>query len=270
MSNPATKPPPVFELEFKGPGIYPWSIPISKVTGAISAIKRIVAGDILAEEDEDEDQPGDETITLLQVKRGSAVYQFAAQPKSLAKQRFTATGNVLHNPEEVGQSEYVLRPIKDLSIIARVLECSILIKEPGKGSHVFAEVHGESYSELSKSLIMTGETSITGKVLRVGGATDVRCGLRVPFQSRMLFCKVDGHEVAKKLGDFLYQRVVVQGAAKWLKNSMRLFSFTIKDVYEPKSASIINSLDSIWEAGMKEWEKLEDPDAYFQEMHGED
>ncbi len=261
------KPDAIFELVFNRPGLYPWNIPIGKVMAAISAIRRLTIGEVLAEEDEEDDKDDlDKSITLLDVRRGSAVFRFAGQAPPIAVQRLRQAGKILHDPEQVDQSEYVLRPIKDLSAIARSLECSIVIKEPGKGSTVFAEVLGESYSQISKSLLLIGDTSIAGRVLRVGGATEVRCGLRVPFQTRMLFCRVESHKVARKLGDYLYQPVVVHGTAKWLKSRMRIYGFTIKEAYKPKSDSIVDSLDAIWDAGVKDWEKIENPDSYFQQI----
>jgi hypothetical protein len=262
------KPPPVFEVIFKGPGIVPWNIPIAKVTGTLSAIRRLAAGEVLAEEDEDEGETEetDESVTLLEVKRGSAIFRFAGHSPSAAINRLREAGRVLHNPETAGQSEFILRPIKDLSAIARSLGCSIILKEPGRSTSVFAEVGADSYDAISKSLLITGTTSIAGKVLRVGGATALRCGLRVPFQSRMLYCRVENEKLARELGDCLYQRVVTHGIARWLRASMRVFSFTIQEVNRPKSGSILESLDAIWKAGMNDWEKLEDPDAYFRKI----
>jgi hypothetical protein len=264
----AAKPEPIFELIFKGSAIYPWSIPISKVMGALSAVRRLAAGEVLAEEDEEEEEEADKSITLLDVKKGSAVFRFTGQSPTVAINRLREAGKILHNPETASQGEFILRPIKDLSAIARSLECSIVIKEPGKGSSVYAEVDEKSYEAISKSLLLSGETSIVGRVLRVGGATALRCGMRVPFQSRMLFCRVQDQELARKLGDCLYQHVVVAGSVRWLKGSMRVFSFTIREVHQPKSKSILESLDSIWQSGMSDWAKLDDPDGYLQEVRG--
>ena len=58
------------------------------------------------------------------------------------------------------------------------------------------------------------------------------CAMRVSFQTKLHFCAIKDVDVAKKLGDFLYQRAVVYGEAQWLRFSMRVFSFTIKEVSE--------------------------------------
>jgi hypothetical protein len=129
-----------------------------------------------------------------------------------------------------------------------------------------ARIEPGTYDRITTSLFIEGDTAITGKVERVGGATDIRCGLRVPFQSRMLFCGVAGTDVARKLGDKLYQIVAVRGTARWLKNSWRIVSFTIRDVYQPVSGSLPEAMDSLREAGGKGWDNIDDPEAYLQEV----
>lgn len=264
-----TKPSAVFELVFTGGGIYPEKIPIGKVTDALSAVKRLAAGEVVGEEDEDDDEV-DSSVRLLDVKRSaSAVFGFVGPPPAVALHRLKEIGRVLQNPEEVGQqNEYILRPVKDLSSIAASLGCSILLREADKRHEVLARIEGNSYSKISRSLLISGSTTLSGTVQRVGGATEMKCALRVPFQSRLLFCKVDDEGVARRLGDSLYQRVTAYGIARWLRNSMRIFSFTIQDIAQTKQGSITEHLQALWEAGLNDWERVDDPDAQLQEIRG--
>jgi hypothetical protein len=263
------KPIPVFEAVFSGGGIYPEKIPIGKVADALSAIKRLAGGEVAGAEDEDEGEK-DGSVRLLDVQRSSsAVFRFVGLSPEVAIHHLKETGRVLQNPEEVGEkTEYVLRPIKDLSAIADSLTCTILLREAGNGRELLAKIEPGSYTRLSKSLLISGTTSLSGTVKRVGGATAVRCALRVSFQSRLLHCSVDTEEVARKLGDALYERVIVYGTACWFRASMRIFSFTVKDVTRPKAGSIADHLKALWAAGLNDWEKIENPDAYLKDARG--
>jgi hypothetical protein len=265
------KPKAILELVFRGPGIVPEKIPIGKVAGALSAVKRLASGEIVGEEDEDEGEDSADPIRLIGLGRGSsAVFSFVGTSPSLAIANLREAGRVLENPDVIGQpNEYVLRPIKDLSAIARALDCSIILKEVGDSKGVLATIESKSYDRISKSLLLEGETSVTGTVMRVGGATYLRCGLRVSFQRRMLFCRVISPEVARALGNLLYQGAVLRGKAKWWKSSMRIFSFEIQEVNQPKPGSILDGLDAVWDAGLKDWERIDNPDAYLQEIRGE-
>jgi hypothetical protein len=271
MAN-VKKPTPIFEVVFTGGGVYPEKIPIGKVADALSAIRRLATGEVLGDEDEEEEEEeADRSIRLLDVTRtSSAVFRFVGPSPNLALQRLKETGRILENPEDVGQNEYILRPVKDLSKIAETLGCTVILRETGKRHDVLARIEPASYAKISRSLLVSGSTQISGTVQRVGGATAMRCALRVSFQSRLLFCRIEADTVARKLGDALYQRVVAAGTARWLRNSMRIFSFTIQDVTRPKEGSLEDHLKAIWDAGVKDWEKIDDPDGFLQEVRGDE
>jgi hypothetical protein len=263
------KPSPIFEAVFSGAGVYPEKIPLNKVSEALSAIQRLAAGVVLGAEDEDEEE-GDSAVMLLDVTRtSSAVFRFVGPAPENAILRLKEAGKVLKDPESIGpKNEYVLRPVKDLSAIAKSLECTVTFRELNNGHHVLATIDAESYPRIAQTLLIHGTTTISGKVQRVGGATAMRCALRVPFQAHLLYCKVESEQVARKLGDCLYQRVSAHGLARWVKNTMRLFSFTIQEVTQTKPGTIADHLKSLWEAGLNDWEGVENPDEYLQEVRG--
>lgn len=265
------KPEPVFEVLFQGSNIYPWKIPLSKVAEAFSAIKRLAAGEITGEEDDEEDESVDETVRLLDVRQGSAVFRFVGPRPESALKHLKAAGRILQHPEEVGDNEYVLRPIKDLGAIAKSLNCSIVLKQSGKDTPSLATIEQASYATLSRSMLITGDTKLSGLIERVGGATEAKCAVRLSTQrKRLLYCKVPDVQVAHKLGELLYQRAILIGTAKWLRNSMRVYAFTIKDVSQTKPGSITEALAEIWEAGVKDWERIENPDEYLEQIRGEE
>jgi hypothetical protein len=94
----------------------------------------------------------------------------------------------------------------------------------------------------------------------------MRCALRVAFQPRLLYCKVATSEVARQLGDRLYQDVVVEGAARWLKNNWRIVSFMIRGVSQPQSGSLSEAFRALHEAGGKGWDEIDDPRSCLEEV----
>jgi hypothetical protein len=267
------KPLPVFEVHFEGEKIYPEEIPLRTMSDALSAIQRLVTGAESAEE-EAEDETTDDSLRLLEVKRGSAVYKVGGPPVSAAKRNLRTLGRALANPEDLdAEYDYILSPIERLSAVARRLECTITLREPGTKSvpgAILAKIEQLSYEAISKSLLVQGETSFTGEVVRVGGATALRCGLRVPFQTRLLICKVKDAKVARIIGQHLYRDVDVTGVAQWLKNSWRVFSFTIHEVREqPVQGSIVEAMEALREAGGKAWDLVDDPRGYLEGIENE-
>ncbi len=271
------KPPPVFEVHFEGEGLYPEAIPLRSLSEALRAIQRLVTGGDVAIEDEEveeedaEGEDGDDSLRLLEVKRGSAVYKVAGPSPAPTKRNLQIVGRVLEDPQNVeAEHDYMLSPIERLSAVARRLSCSISLREPSKKKdlgEVLARIGPVSYEAISQTMLVKGDTSFNGKVERVGGATGVRCSLRVPFQNRLLYCKVADSEIARLIGQHLYQDVEVFGAAHWLKNSWRIFSFTINGVQkQPVQGSIVGAMQALREAGGKAWDLIEDPEAYLEEI----
>jgi hypothetical protein len=93
--------------------------------------------------------------------------------------------------------------------------------------------------------------------------------LRVSFQSRLLFCKVASQEVARQLGNYLYQEVAATGTARWLRNTWKVVGFTINSVYQPRPGSLAEAFQALHEAGGRGWDGLEDPQALLEEVTGQ-
>ena len=270
------KPPPLFDVRFEGQGIYPEKIPLRSLVTTLSAVQRLAAGSAPIDEEEtdvDNEVEPDESLRLLDIKRGSAVFQISTPTTSdprPALHRLRLIGDFLEDQEnDVENIDYALSPIKDLSATARSLDCTITLREAGPGKRILARFQPTSYESISKVLLVEGETSFVGTVQRVGGATGVKCGLRVGFQHRMLICRVPEKDVARAIGKRLYEDVVVHGTADWLKRSWKMVSFTIRSVTQPAQGSILDAFEELRQAGGKSWDAINDPAAYLKEVAGE-
>jgi hypothetical protein len=262
----AKRPPPIVEVVFVGAGILPETIPFPKLSRTLSAVQRLAVGREPAEEDEEIKEGA---IQLLGVKRGSAAYQFAGDTPDVALTNLRLVGRILSQEEEIGEKDFILNSVEEISSAARSLGCEIIIREPGKTHRPLAKIGPASYENISHSILVTGDTTFVGVVERAGGATERRCALRVDFQHRLLYCGVESNEIVRKLGQYLYQKVVVHGVARWLKSSWKVYSFTIREVSHPKEGSIRAALKALHDAGGSGWDEVEDPKAYLEEVTGE-
>ncbi len=270
-------PPPVFEVLFEGDELYPEAIPLRALSDSLAAIQRLASGDksSISEETDQEEQeldqdPQDDSLRLVGIERGSARYFVAGPPPTSAIQHLRAVGKLISHPGDVeAHDDYMLSPLERLSGVARRLNCTITLREPGEDGAVLAKIEPVSFENISKTLLVASDTSFTGKVVRVGGATALRCGLRVPFQHRLLICKVENADIARKIGDCLYEDIVVFGSAVWLKNSWRIYSFTIKDMQQPVQGSIVEAMEALREAGGKDWDLVQDPAGYLDEVNND-
>src|SRR5262249_34051251 len=128
---PHRKPLPFFDAVFSGANLTPESIPINTVSRILSAINRLASGVDDADEEEDQDEAEEDSsqVRLLDIKRGSAVFRFTAQQPAQTLTRLKIVGDVLDNPDELGNNTYVLKPLEYLSSVAISLKCSITLRK---------------------------------------------------------------------------------------------------------------------------------------------
>ncbi len=259
------KPTPAFEVVFEGAKVVPEKIPLGVLARTLAAIQSLASGDEIPDE-EDEEQ---ETLRLLGMRRGSAIFEIYAPSPLQAMVHLRDTGQVIDRSRAIDDFHHILSPVERLSGTARKMDCSIVVKEPGDGGAVLARVGGATYHDLSRSLFIRGETSLMANVQRVGGVKDLRCGLRVAKGDRLLVCRVSRREVARTMGHHLYENVIVHGEATWLKDSWRLVTFTVERVSLLKDEKFSKAIEALREAGGSDWDLIEDPQAFLDEMRGE-
>jgi hypothetical protein len=81
--------------------------------------------------------------------------------------------------------------------------------------------------------------------------------LRVPGRERLLYCDVANADVSRKLGESLYQDVVVNGEATWFQRSWVLYTFKINDMRPLRRAKLTDAVKAIYDAGGKGWDQVE-------------
>jgi hypothetical protein len=247
------------EVKFEG-DVSPDKILVPDLALVIRAVQRLAAGQI---PDDSAPLPEEEKLRLVSVRRGSARYALAGPSRAVAGANLRILGDVIQHPDQIGENDYLLHPVRALSHAASKLECKISIREPGSGGMVLARINPDTYDNLSRSILIHGQTEFGGKVERVGGATKSRCGLRVSFQKRMLICRVPDSAVARTLGENLYKRVVVSGEVAWIRTTWRVYAFRVESVRPLKEGSLFDKIRAIRQAGGSDWDRIRDVRAYL-------
>ena len=132
---------------------------------------------------------------------------------------------------------------------------------------VIATIGPITFSRFAEAAFVSGDTSVYGRIERVGGATEMRCGLRVPEQpGRMIICSVANRDLARQLGQYLYQHIVVSGKANWFRRDWKLLRMDITSFEPPKAGSILDALDRVHDAGGHAWDHIDDPKDFLAEQ----
>ena len=265
------KPDPVFAVRLVGPsGIKPWNIPARVLTRIVNAVQRIIErtepDDLLDFDEEEAEKRPASAIQLLNVTSASAAYQFAAVDGTAALRILGEVGAGLSNPRQADWNEVNLSAIQELSAAAKTLGVTVEIREKDKKGNILATITPQSYEKISEGAFVTGESSVYGYLERVGGATDMRCAMRLADQDKLLYCRVATGELTRKLGKHIYENIRVFGVVTWVRSTWRVKTISIHSVEEPKRGSILEALGRIREAGGKAWDEVEDPDKFIAEL----
>lgn len=274
------KPKADFVIRLVGMGMRPWAVPMRSLTRILDAVQRLVE----QREETDEESPesrdtttpalghSERILRLLDVKSGSAVYNVAAFDRTSALQVLADTAASIKSPTKSEWGSATISSIQELSEVAKSLGCEIEFRQAVGGKRfgdIIATIKATTFSLISASAFVSGETSVYGKIERVGGAVEMHCGLRLPDHPRkMIICRVVGADLVRELGQYLYQSVIVNGKATWIRSSWQLKRMVITSFEPPKTGSVRDALDRIYEAGGDAWDKVKNPTAIVNGTRG--
>ena len=265
------KPKVDFVIRLVGPGMRPWLVPMRSLTRVLDAVQRLVEQRDEMDDESVEPIPrssgdlNERILRLLDVKSGSAVYNVAAFDGNSAVRILNDAAASIRHPEKSDWGAATISSIQELSEVAKSLGCEIEFREPGGGrpfGDIIATIRPSTYEIVSGSAFVSAETSIFAKIERVGGAVEMHCGLRLPDHPRkMVICRVIGADLVRDLGRYLYQNVLVNGKATWIRSTWQLKKMVITSFEPPKTGSIREALNQIHKAGGDAWDKVKNPAA---------
>ncbi len=263
------KPDPTFEVRFVGPGLVPEKIPVHVVSEVLTALQNLASG---RDPSQSRHIPNEQIIGLLQIRRGSAVYSCVSRAPDEARHNLTQVGVMLSGLDQTQTEDDLMvtafRPIETLSQAARSIGCRLEVYyDRNRNSPVFA-VDEDDFSRLSKRLLLTGETTVIGRVERVGGATQTKCLLRMPNRKPLLYCNVesDKPKLARELGKHLYENIAATGTATWIHRTWYIYKFTIRDFKKPGFSNPKATIEMLRRAGLDAWDSIPDPESYIREV----
>jgi len=277
--QPRKKPTADFIIRLTAEGLRPWSVPARNLARILEAVQRLIDQREESDDDEKEDGPDGaragpsltaSVVRLIDIKTGSAAYQVASPSPEAAVRLLSETATAIGAPDKAEWTQPTLSSLKELSDVARSLGCIIEFRRPPtKGQSygsVLATIRPETYEAISGSAFVSGHTSVFAKIERVGGVVEKHCGIHVRGQARMVICRVGGEDLVRQLGKYIYHDVVLIGTATWLRKSLHLKSFHITAFEPPKTGSVLDALQNVYDAGGKVWDTIPDPDGYIAEM----
>lgn len=247
-------------------------MPMRVLARTLQAAERMIDGRDLEEGASEISDPAAVNLNLLDVKKGSARYPVAAARRDYAIASLAATGEGIRAPLSHEWSEGSLGAIEELSQIARSFGYSIEFRAIGPAKQwldwdVLARIGPATYAEIAVGAFVRGDSSAVGRVERVGGATQMRCSVRLQARpDRLVYCSVDSPELVRKLGACVYQDVTLTGNFTWLRPSWRVRHIDIRSVVPLNPDQRAASLEKLRQLASKSWGSIKDPTAFVAEL----
>ncbi len=258
---------PTFEVRFVAPGLSPGRLPLRAVSDVLSAVQDLASG---RDPYETSHVPPEKGIGLVRVRRGSAVYSCVSHAPDEAMANLSHVGSLLSSTGEQGIEEdglvAALRPIESLSSVARLISCQIEVALIGQADSPLFVIEKDAFQRISGRLLLEGSTTVIGHVERAGGATSMRCLLRIPGRRRLLYCDVGSKALVQRLGQHLYERIVATGTATWIHRTWRIYRFRINDFTQPQLGDPDKAIEQLRTAGLKAWDDVDNPDSLIREL----
>ena len=159
---------PTFEVRLIGPDLSPEVLSLRAVGDVLSAVQDLASG---RDPYELRQVPAEKGISLSRVRGGSAVYTCVSRMPSEAKTNLTQVGQLLASMASGTMDDdrliSALRPLELLSEVAKSIGGTIEVALTRTANPLFVIV-ADVFSDISKHLLLSGETTIVGQVLRAG------------------------------------------------------------------------------------------------------
>jgi hypothetical protein len=200
-------------------------------------------------------------LSLVKVEEGSIVLTFDTNVRDLV---FPATFLLSDMIQGSRWSDLPLRALQNVRELIRFVRrhkclAQLQVRQAGRTSTVVLSPD----VQIPDSVTLFGETELYGEVKRVGGV-EPKVELKT-LQGETLYCETT-EEIAKELGNHLYEQVKVYGAAQWNSETLEIIEFEIHRVVQYQPTSPAQAFREIRRDFGHLFDDIEDPNAWVNKI----
>ena len=251
------------EIRLSGEGIAPSTIRSRDTAELIASIEEMIASELL-----DPDSPDTERVTvgLVGVRSGSATLQFQSPDQVRVRKAFLNIAAALSKGQFSRLRPKTLEYIQNFQTTTKRLHCVAEFRKSPKSVKPLAILRPETHIADPSEFYVSGETTLYGRLLRVGGAVP-KAVLKLDSRSKALICDISTN-LAKELGRRLYTWVGVSGIAKWDPRDYSVREFKIQAILPYEDVPVLEAFRKLSDVAGKHFDGV-DPVAYVEELRGD-
>ncbi len=253
----------LLEIHFTGENISPESIRIGEIAVILDAIENVLLT-VVAQKHEGLTKDI-LTIGLHNINPGSLGLQFTSRLPEIVTPAFEQVATSIQS----GTIDNM--PFESLNHFEKIL--SFVKKHQAQAD--FIVVNGKSKNlatltpdfELPKPGHITGQTTIYGEIVRVGGV-EPKVEVKL-ISGQTLYCPFD-FELASQLGVLLYQMVGLDGDARWNTQNFEIEDFRVTGISDYRNVPLSDAFQSLSEIAGDYYSNVDDVTAYIADLRRDD
>jgi hypothetical protein len=203
-------------------------------------------------------------IGLVDIETGSTRLKFSSQIPQLALSAFIAITTSISNDNYSSLPPSSVKAIQKISDFTKKRNCEATFAIPSDTQHT-AKITPTTVINLPENAFISGETTVYGKVERVGGATP-KVVIRTATNSSI--SSAVSEDLAKKLAQRLYSWMGLRGTATWCTEDFTMEDFKIEDITEYEEQPLKKSMDELSRLIGTYWQDEKDVTGTIAQMRG--
>ncbi len=246
----------IIELSFRGEGIRPDNLKASEVADLIASYEDALLN--IIGRDHPEINLDEVFISLIQIDENSVHLKF--KPKVVG----TIIAAAIAINTALNTNQYATLPFKSVESLNKIWSFTKRRNCTGEisgGEEIpVAQITPETEIKISDEFFYQGDTTIYGKVERVGGAVP---RVRVKLDDdQIIYTEVKESE-AKRLAKDLYEVVCLKGTAKWRKENLKIEDFKLEQVVDFHDTPISEAIKELKGVIGHKWDEIRDTVEYL-------
>lgn len=246
----------IIEMCFRGEGITPDNLKASEIADLITSYEDALLSIIARNNPEINLE--EVFVSLIGIEEDSVHLRF--KPKVFG---VVLSAAIVINSAIIS-NQYQTLPFKSVESLNRIWaftkrrNCSGEIS--GSEELPVARISAETEIKISDEFFYQGDTTIYGKVERVGGSIP-RVRIKLD-DDQVIYTEIKESE-AKRLAKDLYESVCLKGFAKWRKEDLKIEAFKIEQVIDFAEVPFPEAIQDLKGVIGQNWDEIVDPMDYL-------
>lgn len=230
----------LMEIKFSGENIFPETIRAKELADILANVEESLTAIILKENAGINAE--ELVIGLVNIEEGSAKLRFKSSMQAMALTAFALLSTAIMQGDYSKMPLNTIKSVKAISDFTKKRNCIAEFRTRADSAEPLASITPQTEIIIPETVQIKGETTIYGKVIRVGGVSP-KAMIKLT-DKQTVYCDIK-EDLAKSIGHKLYSWVGLSGMATWNTEDYSLESFKIDKITEYEDIPITKSISEL-------------------------